>query len=224
MAKIPLLLHISAASQALPAVAYIATRTRTKPAALLAAGAAISALANVAARMLAIAAGNNHVVSYISSAATGALLLLALREWQLTARERRAFSVATTLFLVAWVLLVAFVEDMRNFDRVTAPLYSLTLLAGGAWTLVRRANALEAMPLLESDWFWVCSGMAVYGAATALAAPIGAILIERRRFDLFGIAWQVRAALSTLGFLLMSWGVFRGPAVSKFSTIGTTEA
>lgn len=223
MAKIPFLLHVSAASQALPAVAYLVARTRSKPGALLAVGAAISALANVAARILALAAGNNHVVSYISSAATGAFFLLALREWQLTARERRAFLVGTALFLGVWVLLVAFVEDMRNFDRVTAPLYSLTLLAGAAWTLVRRANALEMMPLLESDWFWVCSGMAVYGAATALAAPIGAILIERRRFDLFGIAWQVRAALSTLGFLLMSWGIFRGPAVSKFFTIGTNE-
>ena len=223
MAKIPALLYVSAGSQALPAVAYLFSRARTRATALIAAGAAISALANVAARMVAVAVGNNHVVSYISSAATAALFLLALREWQLTTRERRTCSVATMVFLAAWVLLVAFVEDMRNFDRVTAPLYSLTLLAGAAWTLVRRANALEVMPLLESEWFWVCSGMAVYGAATALAAPIGAILIERRRFDLFGIAWQVRAALSTLGFLLMSWGVFRGPVVSKFSTIGTIE-
>jgi hypothetical protein len=219
MAKIPLLLHVSAASQALPLVTYLAARNRSRPAALLAAGAGISAAANVAARMVAVVAGNNHVVSYISSAATGALFLLALRDWQLTARERRAFQVATLVFVVVWVALVAFVEDMREFDRVTAPMYSLTLLAAGTWTLLRRANVSEATPLTQSDWFWVCSGTAVYGAATALAAPIGAILITRQRFDLFDIAWQVRAALSTLGFLLMSWGIYRGPTVSKYATV-----
>lgn len=218
MAKIPVLFVISWVSQAVPALAYLAARHRSGPAAALVLGASVSFLANIVARVMAVLVHNNHVVTYISSPITATCFLYALREWQLTRREREIFRVGTLIFLVAWVLLVAFVEDVTDFNRVTGPLYSLTLLAAAAWTLLRRAAVIEATPLPRSDWFWVCVGISVYGAATALADPIGGLLLERQRLDLFRIAWQVRAVFSTTGFLLISWGIYRGPAVSKFAT------
>jgi hypothetical protein len=145
-------------------------------------------------------------------------------DWQLSARERKGFRVSILVFLVVWVALVAFIENMRGFDLITGSLYSLTLLIAGIWTLIRRANAVEAIPIQRSDWFLVSLGMAIQGAATLIGSQIGAILMARGRVDLFVVAWQVRAALVISSFLLISWGIYRGPSVSKFSTIGTIEA
>jgi hypothetical protein len=219
MAKSPIFFSISWGSQALPALAYFASRRRSIPAAAMVIGASVSFLANVISRVMAILVHNNHVVTYISSPITATCFLYALREWQLSHRERQVIRVGTFVFLVAWVLLVAFVEDVTGFDLVTGPLYSLTLLVAAAWTLIRRAGVVVATPLPESDWFWVCLGLSIYGASTALADPIGGILLQRQQLDLFYIAWSVRAVFSTLSFLLISWGIYLGPAVSKFATV-----
>lgn len=223
VAKIPLLLHVSVASQALPVVAYAFARRRSFASGAVVVGALVSVLSNVVGRILAATAGNNQVVTYLSTPLTGVFFLLAMREFQLTTRERQALRLGIAVFLALWVLLVAFVEDMRGFNLASGPLFSLMLLALGAWTLVRRALIAEIAPLYQQDWFWISAGMATYGACTALAEPIGGILLARQRFDLFNIAWQVRAALSTLGFAMMSWGIYLGPMVSKFSTLGQSE-
>lgn len=219
MARSPILFDISWASQLGPAVAYLATRHRTPAAGAIMLGATASALANVVSKVLAVLFHNNMIVSYISSPVTALCFLYALHEWQLTARERRVFRVGMWVFLPVWVLLVAFVEDVRNFTVVTGPLYSLTLLAAAAWTLVRRANATEMTSLVHADWFWVSLGIAIHGAATAASEPIGGILLARQRLDLFYIAWQIRAVFSTLSYLLMSWGIYRGPLVSQYLTV-----
>lgn len=219
MAKVPIIFHVSWASQAVPALAYFATSRRSSAAAAIAIGASVSFLANAVSKVMAIMVHNNHVVTYISSPITAACFLHALREWQLTRREQRVIQVGTFVFLVAWVLLVALVEDVTGFNLITGPLYSLTLLLAAAWTLIRRASVIEATPLLQADWFWVCLGLSIYGAATALADPIGGILVARQRLDLFHVAWSLRALFSIVSFLLMSWGIFQGPAVSRFATV-----
>ena len=224
MAKIPFILHVSTASQGLPALAYAFSRARTRPAAYVAAGASISLLSNIVALAARPILGNNQLFSYISSPASLALFLAALAEWQVSANARRMMRIAILPMVVVWVLLVMFVEDMRNFDLVTGPFYSLTLLVTGVWTLLRKAGTVEATPLHDTDWFWVALGLAASGAATAMASPVAALLMDRGRVDLVILAWEVRAALSTLAFCLIAWGVYRGPMVSKFSTIGTIEA
>ena len=216
--KAPLLTSIAIASQAVPAVAFGFSRHRTRAALLVAVGSLVSLGANLIGRVLAATVGNNQVVSYISSPITAACFFMALMSWQLTRRERRVFRFGTLGFLLLWVLLVALVEDMRNFDLVTGPLYSITFLIAGAWTMLRRAGEIETTPFQQSDWFWIAGGIAVHGACTAMASPIGAVLIARQRYDLFDIAWQVRAFFVTISFLLISWGVFVGPSVSKYST------
>lgn len=219
MAKIPLILHISTASQGLPGLVYAISRRRSAPAAYIAAGGLISLLSNLVALESRALLGNNQVFSYISSPATLALFLAGLAEWQADARSRRWMRLSIVPMIVVWALLVMFVEDVRNFDLVTGPLYSLTLLVASMWTLLRRAGAVEATPLQESDWYWIALGLAANGACTALSSPIGAILLARGRFDLFNIAWQVRGALSALSYCLVAWGIYLGPSVSKYSTV-----
>jgi len=219
MARSPILFDISWASQVVPAIAYLATPHRTRAGGAIALGAMVSAVANVVSKVLAAVYHNNMVVSYISSPVTALCFFYALHEWQLTAREQRVIRVGMWVFLPVWVLLVAFVEDVRNFTVVTGPLYSLTLLVAATWTLMRRANATEVASLFQTDWFWVTLGIAVYGAATAASEPIGGILLTRQRLDLFYLAWQVRAVFSTLSYLMMSWGIYRGPLVSRSLTV-----
>ena len=219
----PLILKAATWSHVLPVLAYASARTRTRPGLYLAAGSLIGLLSNLVGRWLAATIGNNQIVSYITSPAMAACWFAALAEWQVTGRERRRLRLAIIPFAVVWIVLVALVEDVRNFDLVTGPLYSLSLLGVAVWTLIRRAGSVEATLLHDTDWFWAALGIAVNGACTALSSPVGAILLARGRVDLFVFAWEVRATLVIASLILISWGIYRGPMLSKFSTIGTTE-
>lgn len=218
MAKVPLILHVSTGSQALPALAYLLSKDRTRAAAYIAAGSLVSAASNLMALAWARLYGNNQVFSYISSPITLGCFLMALAEWQRTPAEGVAFRRAMIPTLAIWIVLVLFVEDMTNFDLVTGPLYSITLLVAGLWTLLRRTQETEVTPIVRTDWFWVSLGFALAGASTALASPVAALLMAQERADLAILTWKLRAGLSTIAFLTISWGIYRGPMVSKFST------
>ena len=220
MAKVPPILYISSATQLLPCVAWALSRPRTRAGAALAIGGVIGAVGDMVSRWMALRFGNNNLVTYIDAPLMTICFLAALREWQLTARERRAFAVGSILFLLSCLGLVAFVEDINKLNFGVGPLGSLSLLAGGIWTLLRRTGAVERTPVLQTDWFWVASGLALQGGATALASPLGGFLLEHGRIDLFMIIWQVRAIFVVTSYLLISWGIYRGHAVSKFETVG----
>lgn len=217
--KAPLLIHLSVWVQTVPALAYLISRQRTRTAAYAVAGALVSLLANTIGRILAEAYANNQVVSYISSPVSAAFFLGALAEFQQTPKERRVFRIGIVVFTVAWILLVAFVEDVTDFDLITAPLYSLTMVVAGLWTLLRRTAASAATPLLKTDWFWISLGLVVGGICTGIASPIGGLLIRRGEYELFSAVWQARAATVVASYLLLSWGVYRGPPVSRYLTV-----
>src|SRR5258705_10814135 len=99
MAKIPVLLHVSFASQLVPALAYLVAPRRSASAAALVLGALVSVLSNVVGREMAATMGNNQVVTYVSSPVTAAFFLFAVRAGQGTAGERRVFPVGTLAFL-----------------------------------------------------------------------------------------------------------------------------
>ena len=221
--KIPLIVHLGAGAQALPVVAYFASRGRTRSAAAIALGCVVSIGADLISLVMRTRAGTNHIVTYLSAPLFAVLLLAGLREWQLTTRERKVFLGVIFAFLLAALVLIGFIEDLGNFNFSIGPIYSLLLLVGGLWTLIRRAGAVEVSPLLANDWFWVALGLAMYGASTALASPIGGYLMNQGRPDLVNFAWEVRAGCVLASLSLVSYGVFRGPMVSKFSTLGQSE-
>lgn len=215
----PLLVLLAGWVQGLPALAYFGASLRTRAAAYVVMGSLVSLLSNATGRILAEAFGNNQVGSYISSPVTLAFFMGALAEYQQTARERRTFRMGILAFVGVWVLLVAFVETMTDFDRVTATLYSLTLVATGLWTLLRRASAIEQLPIHQTDWFWISLGIVVSGTCTAIASPLGAILLERGEYQLFNRVWQVRGATITVAYLMVSWGIYRGPPAPRFISV-----
>ena len=220
MAKAPLLLHLAVIGQAIPVAAWVLTRHRTRAATAIAIGAVIGGLGDIVSFWLAKTVGNNHITTYIDAPAMTVCFLAALREWQVTARERRGFGIAIVLFLLACVALVASIEEIGTFNFGVGPLGSLTLLAAGIWTLLRRTSEVEQTPVHRTDWFWVSLGLATQGGATALASPLGGVLLERGRLDLLNIAWQVRAVIVFISYLFIGWGIYRGPAASKFAATG----
>lgn len=220
MAKPTLLVHVAAYSQLLPFAVWAVSRVRTRAAALVAVGGLIGMVGDIAGRYLAVQAGSNHVISYIDIPAMTAFFLAGMREWQLTERERRAFIVGILLYLVACVGLVAFVEDVNWFNFGISPLSSMVMVGAGIWTLLRRTAAAEQIHVHQTDWFWVSLGLAGLGGATLAASQLGAVLMDRGEVDLFMVAWQIRGVLVMICYSLVSWGIYRGPAVSKFVTAG----
>jgi hypothetical protein len=215
---VPLLLQVAIGAQIIPGVALAVTKERTRAAAALAIGGAIGLLGDIAGRWMAHHLGNNHITTYIDTPVMTVFFLAALREWQLTEQERRGFSIGIILFLLSCVGLVAFVEDIGTFNFGIGPLSSLSFLAAGIWTLLRRTGAVEQMPVQQTDWFWVSLGLAIQGGATALASPLGGVLVERGRLDLLLVAWKVRGVFMLASYLLIGWGIYRGPAAPAFAT------
>ena len=198
-------------AQALPILGYAIARRRSAAAAFVALGGLITVLAYLVGRPIGQLTGNNIIVGYVSIPFIAGAYLLALAEYQVTYLERVMFRICLTLFVGVYLVLVAFFEDITHFGQYSHTLYSFVLLVAALWTLGRKALTQEDALAIDTDWFWVAFGLAIYGAATAASAAIGNILMARDRVDLFIKAWDVRAALVILAFLAISWGAFRGP-------------
>lgn len=216
-------LWFSVWAQLVPALALALTRQRTRASTLLALGALIGLLSDLIGRILVLIQANNQIATHLSSPISAACYLAALAEWQTTATSRRTFRWGIVAFALIWLMLLWSVEDLRNFGKFDTPLYALTLLAGGLWTVLRRAQVFIETPLHRMEWFWGGVGLALQGAAMTLAASVGAILVARERLDLFDLVWHVRAATIVLSYSLLAVGVAQSGVVSKFSTIGQSE-
>jgi hypothetical protein len=201
--------------QGLPAIAFALSRTRSPATGFVALGGLIALLATTIGVEVGRHYGNNLIVGYISIPFSAGAYILALAEWQTTYVERMTFRIGLALFITIYVILAAYFENVAHFGQYSHSLYSIVLLTTALWTLGRRALTQDDALALDTDWFWVAGGLAIYGAATAATAAIGNILLARERYDLFDRAWNVRAALVILAFLAISWGVFRGPASSS---------
>ena len=197
--------------QALPVIAYALTRRRTIAVAWITLGGAITVLSTMIGVEVARLYGNNLIVGYVAIPLTAAAYLMALSSWQATYVERMTMRIGLILFAIIYVMLVRFLEDVTHFGQYSHTLYALVLLVAALWTLGRRAFTQDEALALDTDWFWVAFGLAMYGAATAITAAIGNILLARQRVDLFVRAWDVRGALVILAFLAISWGVLHGP-------------
>ena len=217
--KIPFILYVAAYSQLLPVVAWSAARARSRAGLLIAIGALIGLGGDFVGRYVALTWRNNHITNYIDAPLMTICFLGAFREWQVSERERRRVGAIGLLYLLACVVLVATIEDITTFNFGISPLASLVLLAVGVWTLLRRASVVEQTPIVHTDWFWSAMGFAVFGAATALASPIGGLLLERGRLDLIDVTWRLRSIFVTAAWVMIAWGIYQGDRVSRFATV-----
>jgi hypothetical protein len=212
------LLLLSGWAQAIPFLTLLVVRNPSRAGAWMALGALIGLLSDLSGRVLATSVGNNQIATYLSSPLSAVCYCLALSELQGSPGATRAFRSLAVAFPIVWTILMTTVEDLRNFGLVTTPLYALTLLASGLWTLLHRYRLILEVRLTRTDWFWAGLGLALQGAAMALAASVGAIFVARGRLDLFNLVWHTRAVIMICSYLLLAYGIYRGPMVSKFST------
>ena len=197
--------------QGAPALAYLLARRRTLATAFIVLGGLTTLLATTIGAEIGRRTGSNYIVGYVTIPLTAGTYLLALSCWQITYVERLTIRIGIGLFIGIYLVLVRLFETTTHLGQYSHTLYSLVLLSAALWTLGRRALTQDDALALDTEWFWIGFGLAIYGAATAATAAIGNILLARDRIDLFVKAWDVRAALVILAFLAISWGVFRGP-------------
>lgn len=212
MAQIPFIVHTAVVAEGLPVLALLTRRNLSRPVLWVAAGATVSVVANLLGRLAAARLGNNAWLSAILDPAMFALYLAAFEEWQITYLERLTFRSALFIALVAGVGLIAFVEDVTTLSRFAIPMYSLVLMTGGVWTLLRRSFRTSYRRIWYTDWFWIAGGLSLYCATTLLTQPVGAALLSARRIDLFIQVWEFRAVWVDLAFLAVTAGCLIPPA------------
>ena len=205
MRAVPLLNAAALASQFLPPLAWLARRPAARAPGFIAAAALTSLVGDLAARVVALRGEHNLWVWNVAGPPFAALMLLALAEWQRTDFERLVLRIAAPATALAWVILVATVEDPQGFGSYTGPMHALVLLGAAMWTWLRRATVAEG-PILRADWFWACGGLALYGAATAAIEPLAAVLLHQRR-DLVMQAYILRGAAHAAAYLLLTWSI-----------------
>lgn len=203
---IPLLLLTPVWAQMLAPLTLVSRRNLSRPVLWVAVAAVVSVAGDFLGRLVAAHVGNNQWLISIVEPLMFTLYLAGLSEWQVTRAERKTFRTAIFALLIAYVLLTALFEDVSTFSRFGGPLYALSLLAAGSWTMARRAAVTIWPSILRTDWFWVAGGLALYGATTLVSGQVGALLLADHRLDLFVSVWDVRAVCTDLVFVAVAAG------------------
>ena len=206
--RIPLVLHVAALSQFLPALAGVRYRTRLPPARLWTIGWCIALLVGDGIQLwLRGSTGNNNL--WVRAAIVpihNAIMLWTLSLWQRHAVPRLAFRIAIPIFLVALLALIPTVKETAAFDLVAGPFQSLLLLAGALYTLVTNA-ANDPGRVTRYDWFWVTIGASLYFGLRVALPPFAAILIGTHP-ELVRLAYLLQAWADIAVFLLIARGIW----------------
>ncbi len=222
MSDITLVNWFAVLAQALPALAWAVRRSRSRAHGYIVVASLLSLASDAVARAVALRGEHNLWVWNVFGPAFAALMLLALAEWQRTALERLALRIAAPVTALAWLLLVATVEDPRGFGRFTGPMHALVLLAASVWTWLRRAPLAQG-PLLRADWFWACGGLALYGASTAAIEPLAAHLVADRP-DLVFRAYYLRGLAHGTAYILLAWSILTWTPATRSSPSSSPPA
>jgi hypothetical protein len=172
-------MYAASVSRVLPPTALVFRRAWTVPGRTWAAAAClILIVGDVAARMLGARGINNLWLGYVSNPAVGITTLLALACWQRSPGATKALRALAPLFAIVWILTVVLAEDISSFSVLAFPLQALLLLILSVGTLL--ANGLSEGPrmLFGSDWFWVCSGLALGNGAASALEPLSVMYLK----------------------------------------------
>ncbi len=203
--RVPVILHVATAAQISPVLGGWVARARlTAPRLGILTWCALKSGIDVGALVLASRGINNHWLTYVFLPIEAALILWALSYWQGQV-AKLAMRLAIPLFLVAWLVLVAVVEDTGTFSQVGEPVHALLGLVAALFTVGTRAYG-ESDPLVRQDWFWICIGLALYFGTTATLTLLGAILVAQRP-DLVDAAFKVKAVVDILAFAAITGGM-----------------
>lgn len=149
---------------------------------------------------------NNHWLSYISAPTMAVTVLMALSCLQPGLLGRRLLRLIAVSFVGAVIVLVLFVESVSTFSLLRGPIESLLIVAASLGTLLVLIRQ-EQGSLLQRDWFWICTGLALrYGGAVALD-PLARLLIGDSQQVVLS-ALKVKAVVDMAAYLLIARGVW----------------
>ena len=203
-----ILMHAAAWSQAAPAMALAGSGKWGQRGRRLAALACfISVLGDGLNFLLARQGINNLWVGYISTPASSALTLLALRCWQASPRARRIFFLLIPVYLAVWGLAIWLAEDIARYSLVAFPAHSVILLSCCLWTMGSVALEEQRDTLFRTDAFWIAGGFALWAGTSAAVEPLMHIFLARERIDEALAVLDFKAALQFLGIIAITAGM-----------------
>ena len=207
MARPPLLMHLAVFAQLLPPVVVAARRTWPLRARAWTSLALVASVSGDIAQLIIGSRGiNNLWVGYISTAVTGALVIAALAEWQVSKQARRRMYLALG-FYVGVFALTAVLDDPSRFSMLAVPIHSILVLLLSLWTLITNALEPRNQPITRYDWFWACLGLALlYGASSAVQPLLRMLVAEGKVADMMSVLY-FKAVLQIGAMLLITAGM-----------------
>ena len=191
-------------SQLVPVAAGLGARGRlTGARAWVLAWCAIQVAADLLALLLGRDGRTAQWIDYSVTPLAGATILWALSLWQRRAVARLTLRLAITLFVIAFGVLVA-LGDPRGATPLAGPVYVMLALGAALYTLGTRGNG-EAESLWQSDWFWMCGGLALFFGSAATLAPVGAVLAPGHP-ELVNRASTVKSLVEIVAFAALTIG------------------
>jgi hypothetical protein len=148
---------------------------------------------------------NNHWTSYVAQPIEGALVLWVLSRWQVRSVARLTIQLLIPLYLLAMLALTIVVERLNTYSIVTNSVTSLLILALSLYTLLT-CSLIERGRLTRFDWFWICSGMALFYGSDVAIEPFSRAMMSGR-VDLVIAATALTSALELIALLAIAQGM-----------------
>ena len=98
------------------------------------------------------------------------------------------------------------VEDTTTFSLVAGTLSGLVLISLTVYTLVVRSLD-EGGSLTQFDWFWVCSGLALYFSTATAIEPLSRYLESTASLPQLWALLEVRAVADTVAMMVIARGL-----------------
>lgn len=148
---------------------------------------------------------NNHWTSYVAQPIEGALVLWVLSRWQVSSVARLTTQLLIPLYLLAMLALTRVVEQLDTYSIVTNSVTSLLILAMSLYTLLTCTLA-ERGRLTRFDWFWICSGMALFYGCDVALEPFSRAMMASR-VDLVLAATELTSLVELFALLAIARGM-----------------
>lgn len=165
---------------------------------------------------------NNLFVGFIFLPIEAGLILNAIALWQVIPVARTTVRFMIPLYAVVWLLAMIYVEDIRGYSIMAAPVLGLIVLACALFGLVSRAHR-DPEPILRTDWGWILSGLAIYSATNTTFTIPGQLGMLNNDMALLVRVSIWKAWIDVTAMLIITWGFF-WPTLRASSTSSSSPA
>ena len=113
---------------------------------------------------------------------------------------RQLFRWSIPFFVVAWVIIVSFFEDVNSFSIISSPLAYVLLIMVASYSLFD-TNKDNSSPILKIPTFWISSGSLIYFSGT-LALIILSNQFLKSSSESLKTAWMFQTTANIMSYLV----------------------